>query len=301
VARRLIECVPNFSEGRDARIVDAIAAAVAAVPGVALLGQTMDPDHHRSVITFAGAPGAVCEAAVRAVGEAFARIDLNHHSGVHPRLGAADVVPFVPLETVTLEECAALAVEVGERIWSEFRVPVYFYEAAARRSDRSRLENVRRGGFEALREHVPPERQPDIGGPQLHPTAGATIVGARRFLIAWNVVLDTSDVGVAKRIAGAIRESSGGFPQLKALGLELASRGLAQVSMNTTDFGRTPLPVVYEEIRRLAAAEGIEVLEAELIGLLPRAALRQIEGSALRFANFTPQSVVEDQVDALLR
>jgi glutamate formiminotransferase len=192
---------------------------------------------------------------------------------------------------------------VAERIWHELQVPVYLYEAAARRPDRVRLENVRRGDFEGLREQVltDAERRPDLGGPQLHPTAGAAVVGARPFLIAWNVVLATADVAIAKRIARAIRASSGGFPHLKALGLELASRRLVQVSMNLTDFERTPLPAVYDEIRRLATLEGVGLLEAELIGLLPRAALDQIAGSALRFANFTPECIVEERVDALLK
>jgi glutamate formiminotransferase len=303
VARRLIECVPNFSEGRDAGVVDAIMEAIASVPDVAVLGRTMDADHHRSVITFAGEPEGVAEAAVRAVRETVVRIDLNRHRGVHPRLGAADVVPFVPLEHVTLDECSHIAARVGERVWNELRVPVYLYEAAARQPDRVRLENVRRGGFEGLREVVrfKRERWPDIGGPELHPSAGASIIGARRFLIAWNVVLGSADVGVAKRIARAIRESSGGFPHLKALGLELASRRLTQVSMNLTDFERTPLAAVYDEIERLAEIEGVEVLEAELIGLLPRAAAEQIEGTRLRFANFTPECVVEERVAALLQ
>jgi glutamate formiminotransferase len=303
VARRLIECVPNFSEGRDARVVDAIADVIASVDGVAVLGRTMDADHHRSVITFAGEPDRVAEAAFCGVREAVRRIDLNRHRGAHPRLGAADVVPFVPLEGVTLEQCAGIAFTVGERVWKELGVPVYFYEAAARRPERVRLENVRRGGFEGLRELLRSERErrPDIGGPELHPTAGASIIGARRFLIAWNVVLATSDVEVAKRIARAIRESSGGFPHLKALGLDLASRRLAQVSMNLTDFESTPLPVVYDEIERLAGIEGVQVLEAELIGLLPAAAVDQIRGTRFRFVNFTPECIVEQRVAALLK
>lgn len=303
MARRLIECVPNFSEGRDEAVVDAITRAVQATAAVALLGRTMDADHNRSVITFAGSPEAVADAAVRAVAEAVARIDLNTHRGVHPRVGAADVVPFVPLEDVTLEQCAHIAAAAGERIWRELHVPVYLYEAAARKPDRVRLENIRRGEFEALREQVRvlPERRPDIGGPELHPTAGACIVGARRFLVAWNVVLGTGDVAVAKRIAHAIRESSGGFPHLKALGLELASRRLVQVSMNLTDFERTPLPIVYDEIRRLAALERVDVIEAELIGLLPRAAFEQIAGTSLRFVNLTSDCIVEQRVAALLQ
>jgi glutamate formiminotransferase len=255
VIRPLIECVHNFSEGRDAKVVDEIAAAIARTPGVTMLGRTMDEDHNRSVITFAGSLDSVAAAAIAGVGKAVQLIDLTRHTGVHPRLGAADVVPFVPVHGVSLGDCVTLAHSVGEEIWRNFRVPVYFYEAAARQPDRQRLENVRRGGFEGIRESVlnDPGRHPDIGGPELHPTAGASIVGARKFLIAFNVNLATTDIGVARQIARTIRESSGGMPYVKALGLPLVSRNQVQVSMNLTDFDQTPLHTVVDVVRREAA------------------------------------------------
>jgi glutamate formiminotransferase len=296
--RRIVECVANFSEGRCERTVDAIAGSISAVPGVALLHRTMDADHHRSVLTFAGSPAAVVEAAVRAAGKAAELIDLNRHSGVHPRVGAADVIPFVPVEGVTLEDCVAMAGEAAQQIWDRWQVPVYLYEAAARRSDRAPLENVRRGGFEKLREEVRtnPDRRPDIGGPELHSTAGAAIVGARRFLIAWNVNLATADVTIAKQIARKIRASSGGFAHVKALGLSLSSRGLSQVSINLTDFETTPLHTVYDTIRGLAEAAGVQIAGSEIIGLIPR---RAIEGSAahyLKCENFRPDIVIEHRI-----
>src|SRR5262245_7804618 len=209
--RQLVECVPNFSEGRDAAVVDAIARAVLDVPEVVLLDRTSDFDHNRSVLTFAGPPGAVTEAAFRAVEQAVARIDLRRHAGEHPRIGAADVVPFVPVEGVTLSDCAELAVRTGGEIWHRLRVPVYLYEAAARRPERGRLENIRRGQFEALCSEMGsvPGRDPDIGDPVCHPSAGAVAVGARKFLIAWNINLSTGNLAIARSIARAIRQSSG--------------------------------------------------------------------------------------------
>jgi glutamate formiminotransferase len=271
----IVECVPNFSEGRDARIVDAISAAAASVEQVTLLDVTLDPDHNRSVITFAGPPEAAGEAALRAVAEAVTRIDLRRQAGAHPRIGAADVVPFVPVRGITLEQCAQLAALTGERIWRTLGVPVYLYGAAARHPDRVNLENVRSGGFEGLRDsiRVDPQRLPDFGNPELHPSAGATVVGARKFLIAFNMNLNTADVSIARRIARNIRASSGGFPCVKALGLLLDSRKLAQVSMNLTDFERTPVSAVFEAVRGQAARLGVAVAESELIGLIPRGAL----------------------------
>ncbi len=224
----MIECVPNFSEGREPEIIAAIAAVIKEVSGVALLGFESDADHHRSVITFAGDPEGVLEAAVRAVGKAAELIDLRRHVGVHPRVGAADVVPFVPLEGSTLEDCATIAHRAGAEIWRRFGVPVYFYEAAAKDASRRRLEKTRRTGFDG--------RPPDVGDIAEHPTAGATMVGARNFLIAYNINLMTPDAAIAKQIAFRIRESSGGFRFVKAMGLHLASLGCAQVSMNLTNF-----------------------------------------------------------------
>jgi glutamate formiminotransferase len=298
----LIECVPNFSEGRDLARVDAIEHAIREVPGVLILHRTSDPDHNRSVITFAGRTEAVIEAAVRATARAAELIDLNRHEGVHPRLGVLDVLPFVPLSGATLEDCKGLARQAGQRIWSELQIPVYFYQAAALRPDRTHLEDVRRGQFEGLREAVlaDPEKRPDLGGPALHPTAGAVIVGARKFLIAYNINLRTTDVTIAKAIARKIRASSGGLPAVKALGLSLASRGLVQVSMNLTDFEQTPLHVVYAEVSRLAAEHGVEVEESELIGLMPRKALEMAAAGLLRLANWDSEKVIENRLEMLM-
>ncbi|HYM11818.1 MAG TPA: glutamate formimidoyltransferase [Bryobacterales bacterium] len=293
---RLVECVPNFSEGRDPALVEEIVSAIRSVEGVAVLDREMDADHNRSVITFAGPPEAVVEAAVRAVERAAARIDLNHHRGAHPRIGAADVVPFVPLAGVTLAECVELARRAGEEIWRRCRVPVYYYEAAARVPERASLENIRRGQFEGLREEVKvnPARRPDVGGPELNPTAGATVVGARKFLIAYNIYLATADVGVAKRIAKKIRTSSGGLPCVKAMGVE--ARGRAQVSMNLTDFEETPPHAVFEAVQREAAAEKTSIASSQIIGLIPKRALEMAAAFYLQVENFEPRLLLENRL-----
>lgn len=298
MARRIIECVPNFSEGKNLETVNRIARAIAEVPGIALLGQESDVDHNRSVLTFAGEPDAVVEAAYRAVAQAAQLIDLRRHQGVHPRLGAADVVPFVPVLNTNLDDCARLAHDFGRRIWNELRIPVYFYESAALREDRRRLENVRRGGFEKLSEwvHTDPEKRPDLGGPALHPTAGAVIAGARKFLLAFNINLDTDNLTVAKEIAVKIRASSGGLPHVKAMGVMLASRGLAQVSMNLTDFEVTPLHVVYAAVEREAAARGVGIAGSEIIGLMPAKALATAAAHALRTENFHEEQLLEGRL-----
>jgi len=218
--KRLIECVPNFSEGRDAAKVDAIVASMSKVLDVYVLDREMDADHNRCVVTLAGDPDAVAEAALLGVGKALELIDLTKHSGAHPRIGATDVVPFIPIEGIALEDCVALARRVGEEIWKRYRIPIYFYEAAAKLPERAHLENIRRGQFEGLREEIKRDhsRLPDVGEPKLHPTAGATVVGARKFLIAYNVNLNTSDVGIANKIAKAIRFSSGGLRYVKSMG-----------------------------------------------------------------------------------
>lgn len=284
MGRRLVECVPNFSAGRDAETVRAIAAAIAGPDGAAVLDTSLDSDHNRSVITFVAPVEAVVGAAVRGVERAVERIDLRRHAGVHPRIGAADVVPFVPLEDVTMEECAALAREAGGEIWRRLRVPVFFYEAAALRAERRNLAEVRRA----------PLRDFDVGGPEPHPTAGAVAVGARGFLIAFNVNLATGDLELARRIARRIRGSSGGFPFVKAMGVPLGSRGLAQVSMNLVDFERTPVEEVYAAIAREAP-----VAECELIGLVPRRAYQQAPRFYERAANFYPGCILEDRIAAV--
>jgi glutamate formiminotransferase len=296
--RQLVECVPNFSEGRDAAIIDAIVESIVSVCDVVLLDRGSDADHNRSVLTFVGPPAAVAEAALRSVEKAAALIDLTKQQGEHPRIGAADVVPFIPIEGVTLADCVALAERVGHEIWNKLRIPVYFYEAAAKRPERVHLENIRRGQFEALLAEMPtiPERRPDVGDAACHPTAGATVVGARRFLIAYNINLGTADVGIAKRIAKTIRFSSGGFRHVKAMGVLLASRNLAQVSMNLTDFERTPIHVVFEAVRREAERYGVPVVGSEIIGLVPKKALEMAAGYFLRVENFSPDLVLENRM-----
>jgi len=278
VAQPLIECVPNFSEGRDARVIEAIEQAIRSVSGVMLLRSEMDPDHNRSVITFAGAPEAVAEGALRGLAAAVERIDLRQHHGVHPRIGAADVVPFVPLQGATLADCAAIAHRVGETVWKKLGVPVYFYEAAATSPERAPLENIRRGGL-----------APDLGGPALHPTAGASAIGARKILIAFNVNLATQDLAIAQAIARKIRASSGGLPFVKALGVPLPSQNLVQVSMNLTDFEQTSPRQVYEAVCKEAAARGIAIAATQIVGLVPKKAA---EG-----CNFVPPNqILENQL-----
>ncbi len=267
----LVECVPNFSEGRDARRVEAIVSAMR-VPGVHLLDWSMDADHNRSIVTIAGEPQAVVEAAVRAAGKAAELIDLTRQEGVHPRIGAADVIPFVPISGIKLEQCVLLARQAGLEIWNRFGVPVYFYEAAAARPDRANLDNIRQGQFEGLRDAVRKEtaRRPDLGGPGLHPTAGACAVGARKFLVAYNVFFDSADLALVRAIAREMRAEHGGLKGVKAMGL--LSHGRAQLSMSITDFEATPVSQVYKAVQRLAHKHKAVPVEGEVIGLVPEAA-----------------------------
>ncbi len=299
--RRIVECVPNFSEGRDPEVLREIANAIRAVPGILLLGEEQDPDHHRAVITFVGDPDAVLEAAVRAAGVAKDRIDLNRHQGAHPRIGALDVLPFIPVQNVTLADCAQLARRAAQQIWERCGIPCYLYEAAALREDRRNLADIRRGNFEGLSRDVAANevRRPDVGGPLLHPSAGAVAVGARKFLIAWNVQLRTSNLNEAKEIATLVRQSSGGFPFVKALGLALPSKGITQVSMNLLDFEETPMQPVFDAIQKEAARRGIEVIGSELIGFLPRKALEVNVRQSLHFLNLHPDRVLEQRIDSL--
>jgi len=300
--KRLIECVPNFSEGRDPAKVEALVTAMQAVAGVCVLDKEMDADHNRCVITLAGEPEPVAEAALRSVGKALELIDLTKHSGAHPRLGATDVVPFIPIEGVQLEDCVALARKVGREIWERYRIPVYFYEAAATRPERLNLENIRKGQFEGVREEVlkNPDRAPDVGEPRLHPTAGATAVGARKFLIAYNINLNTSDISVANKIAKAIRFSSGGLRYAKAMGVDLKARGLAQVSINMTDFEQTPLHRVFEMVKREAERYGVAIVGSEIVGLIPKKALELTADFYLQLENFTAAQVLENRLAAAL-
>jgi glutamate formiminotransferase len=300
--KRLIESVPNFSEGRDAAKVDAIVAAMSAVPGVYVLDREMDADHNRCVVTLAGDPEAVGEAALLGVGKAAELIDLTKHTGAHPRIGAADVIPFIPIDGVSIEDCVALARRVGNEIWNRYRIPVYFYEAAAQRPERVNLENIRRGQFEGLREEMRRDhnRLPDIGEPKLHPTAGATVVGARKFLIAYNVNLNTSDIGIANKIAKAIRFSSGGLRYVKSMGVELKARNLAQVSINLTDFEQTPMHRVYEMVKRESARYGAMPVGSEIVGLIPKKAIEMATDYFLQVENFSPAQVFENRLQAVL-
>ncbi len=267
----VVECVPNFSEGRDEGVVREIVRSMQ-VYGVCLLDWSMDPAHNRSVVTVAGPAEAVCEAAVRGVGRAAELIDLTRQEGVHPRVGAADVVPFVPVSGCTLGDCAQLAHHAGMDMWRRYGVPVYFYEAAAMRPDRVKLEDVRRGQFEGLRQAVRSDSRawPDVGANELHATAGASVVGARQFLIAYNIYLDTAEIAVARAIARGLRASNGGLAGVKAMGVMVDGR--AQVSMNVTDFHVTPMKRVHAEVVDLAARHEVDVAEGELIGLVPEAA-----------------------------
>ena len=298
----VVECVPNFSEGRDPRVVESLVEAVEAVGGALVLGTHVDPDHNRSVVTFVAPPEVVVEAAVRVVTRAAELIDLSRHAGQHPRMGACDVLPFIPVRGVDVEECVLLAHEAGRRIWNELGIPVYFYESAAQRPERRNLADVRRGGFELLREQIAtvPGREPDVGEPRVHPTAGACIVGVRPLLIAYNVTLKTGDLAVAKRIARAVRERDGGLLHLKALGFELASRGVVQVSMNLTSYERTNLHHAFEAVRREAEREGVEVLASEVVGLVPQAALYAAAAHFLKLENYTPDIVLENRIAAAL-
>jgi glutamate formiminotransferase len=270
----LVECVPNISEGRRLEVIDGIAYAVSTTPGVRLLDVCGDTSHNRSVFTFVGPPDAVLEAALAAAGVAVDAIDMRTHRGWHPRIGAVDVVPFVPLRGVAMERCVALSRRFAEALWTRHRIPVYFYAHSALRPERRWLPNVRRGQYEALRTEIArPEHHPDVGEPRLHPSAGATATGARDVLIAWNVNLAPPLVHVARAIARRIRQSSGGFPGLQAIGVDLGERGVAQISMNVLDHRRAPLPQVFEAIRTEAGRHGVDVVSSEFIGLVPLKAL----------------------------
>jgi glutamate formiminotransferase / formiminotetrahydrofolate cyclodeaminase len=292
---RIVECVPNFSEGRDRALVESIVAQASAVPGVVLLDSEMDADHHRSVVTFAGEPDAVLEAAFRAIAFATQRIDLTTHKGQHPRMGATDVVPFVPVDGVTLEECVQLAKKLGERVGRELGVPVFLYEAAASRPDRENLADVRRGEFEGLRELIgkDPAKHPDFGPGAIHPTAGAIAIGARRPLVAFNANLATSDVGVAKKIAKAIRFGDGGLRFVKALGFSIREGRQAQVSMNLVNTDGTPIHRVLALIDDEARRWGTYVTGCEMVGLVPQAAMLDAAEHHLRLENFRRDQVLE--------
>jgi glutamate formiminotransferase len=297
MSHQLVECIPNFSEGRRLEVVQAIEDAVRAVPDVLILDRHSDPDHNRSVITFAGTPTAVVDAAFVAIAKAAQLIDLSTHQGAHPRLGAADVVPFVPLQGITIEKCAELAHTLGKRVGEELGLPVYLYEAAATRPERIRLEDVRRGQYEALKTAIETDstRVPDFGPRELG-KAGAVIIGARQALIAFNVYLSTNDAAIAQKIAAAVRHSSGGLRYVKALGMLVGGR--AQVSMNLTNYKRTPLARVVEVVRREAARYGVQVQRTELVGLLPLEALVEAARWYLQLEDFSSDQILEMRLQA---
>ena len=309
---RLVECVPNFSEGRRLEVVERLAEAVTGTPGALLLDRTSDPSHNRSVLTLAGEAGAVIRAMERAVEVAVGEIDMEHQSGEHPRIGAVDVIPFVPLGDSTLDECIQLARDFGARIAARFELPVFLYAAAATRADRVKLADVRRGQYEGLKLEIGQlGRQPDFGPARMHPSAGAVAVGARPFLIAYNINLASTDIELARRIARRVRESGGGLPRVQAMGVALDDPARAQVSMNLLDFSVTPLWLVWETVRNEAAGDGVELLESELIGLCPLAAFVDVADHAgvdrsasiearceaaagyLRLRDFSPRQVLE--------
>jgi glutamate formiminotransferase len=287
----VVECVPNFSEGSDLRRIEAIVAAMR-VDGVHLLDLAMDKDHNRSVVTIAGEPAAVVEAAVRGAGKAAELIDLTRQQGAYPRIGAADVIPFVPVSGIKLEQCVLLARQAGLELWRRYGIPVYFYEAAASRPDRANLEDVRRGQFEELREAARKDaaRRPDVGGPGLHPTAGACAVGARKFLVSYNIYLDSTDVAIARAIAREIRTAALGLKGVKALGM--TAHGRAQLSVNITDFQATPVSEVYKAVSRLAARHKTAPVEGEVIGLIPDAACERESEWMRQLIEFDPAAKI---------
>ena len=292
---QLVECIPNFSEARRPEVVDEIADAITSVEGARLLDRSSDLDHNRTVLTFAGPPEAVEEAAFRAIKTASELIDLDQHTGEHPRIGATDVVPFVPLSGVTMEDCVSMARRLGERVGRELQIPVYLYENAATRPDRANLENIRRGQYEGLKSEIEtdPSRKPDYGPARLG-TAGATVIGARNPLIAFNVYLTTAEVEVAKKIAKAIRQSSGGMRYVKALGLLVEGR--AQVSMNLTNFRETPIGRVVEMIRREAQRYGVAIHHSELVGLIPQQALVDAAVWYTQLDEFSTDQILESRL-----
>jgi glutamate formiminotransferase len=300
--KRIVECIPNYSEGRRAEILDEIIAAIQSVPTAVLLDRESDPDHNRSVVTFVAEADRVVEAAVRGSKQAAELIDLNKHKGEHPRMGATDVIPFVPVSSVTMEECVGLARQCGERLWKELHIPVYLYEKAATHPDRENLAAIRKGQFEGIREDIQhdPDRRPDFGEPRVHPTAGITAVGARPPLIAYNVNLGTSNIDVANKIARAVRHQNGGLRYVKALGFELKDRGIVQVSMNMVNYQGTPLFRAFELIKREAERFGVPVLGSEIVGLVPQEALNQVADFYLQLEGFNQSQVLEHRLQAAL-
>jgi len=297
----IIECIPNISEGRRPDVVASIAAAVGRAPGVRVLDVSSDTAHHRSVLTLAGDAAGLKAAILILFEQTLAAVDLTSHRGEHPRLGVVDVVPFVPIEGVRMSDCVALARETAAAVSERFGVPVYLYEEAASNPARRNLEDIRRGEFEGLAAKMrTPEWAPDFGPAAPHPTAGASVIGARMPLIAYNINLATDRLDVAKKIAAAVRYSSGGLRYVKAMGVMLGDRGVAQVSMNLTNFEKTPIPRVFEMVKREAERYGVAVLESEIVGLIPQAALLSAAEHYLQIAGFNPAQVLETRLRSSL-
>ena len=295
MAKRLIECVPNFSEGRRKDVIESIVAPFKTTKGCYLFDYRADEDHNRLVVSLVGEPEAIGDALVEAAKTARDAIDMNAHQGGHPRIGAVDVIPFTPISNITMEECVTLSHDFGRRYQAETAIPVYFYEEAALRPERQRLEVIRKGQYEVLKDEAKsnPDRHPDLGGPGLHPTAGATVIGARKVLVAFNVNLGTKDVNVAKEIANAVRASKGGFCHVKGIGLALEERGLVQVSMNIVDYEKNAIYRVLETIRMEAARWGVPVVETEIYGMVPAAAVLDSAAYYMQVAGFDPKQVIE--------
>ena len=298
MAMQLIECVPNFSEGRRQDVIDEIVNCFKGKRGVYLLDHRADEDHNRLVISLVGVPAPIQDALLEAAKVALKHIDMNAHQGGHPRIGAVDVVPFTPIKGISMEECVALAHNFGERYYKETGIPVYFYEDAAKRPERKRLEVIRKGQYEVLKDEAKtnPDRKPDIGEACLHPTAGATVIGARKFLVAFNVNLNTTDINIAKKIANTVRASSGGFCHVKGIGLALEERGITQVSMNLVDYEKNSLYRVLEMIRMEAKRWGVQVIETEVYGMIPVNAILESAAYYLQIADFDPAQVLELQL-----
>ena len=296
--KKLVECVPNFSEGRRPEVIDAIVKEILSEAGVRLLDKEMDKDHHRAVVTFIGEPEPVKNSAFKAIAKATQLIDMEKHQGEHPRIGATDVVPFVPISGTTMPECVILARQLGQQVAGELNLPVYLYEAAAIRPERQNLAEIRIGEYEGLKQEIQtnPDRKPDFGPSKLHPTAGAVVIGARLPLIAYNVYLGTREVSIAKKIASAIRFGSGGYRYVKALGFQIKERGLVQVSMNLVNFQGTPIFRVFETIKREAARYGVPVISSEVVGLTPAEAIVDVADFYLQLENFKKEQVLENKL-----
>lgn len=293
----LVECVPNFSEGRRPEVMDAIVNEVKKVAGVKLLDVQSDASHNRMVVTFVGAPADVKRAAFNSCAKAAALIDMERHQGEHPRIGATDVIPFIPVREVSLEECVELADELGKEIADKLDIPVYMYEAAAKKPERKNLPDLRKGQYEGLKTAiVEPERKPDYGPARMHPRVGATVVGARSFLIAYNINLSTSDVAIAKKIASAIREAKGGFKYCRAMGIMIEERNMAQVTINMINYEGTPLHRVFETVKNEAARYGVNIVGSEIVGLVPMQALIDTADYYLRLENFNRRQIMEENI-----